>query len=122
MDLNTLLILVVIGVLAGLLSGFVGVGGGIIIVPALMWVLRYDQPQATGTSLAVLLLPVGILAVVNYYRAGHIDLRAAAIISAAFVVGGYFGSKLSLQLSPEVVRRVFGVVMIIAAMKMIFGR
>lgn len=122
LSLNSVLLLVLIGLLAGVLSGFVGVGGGIIIVPALVWGLGFTQHQATGTSLAVLLLPVGILAVINYYKAGHINLPAAGIISAAFVLGGYFGSKLSLQLSPETVRRIFGVVMIVAALKLIFGK
>ena len=122
MALSTLLILVVIGVLAGMLSGFVGVGGGIIIVPALMWALGFTQHTATGTSLGVLLLPVGILAVWNYHRAGNLDWRAAMIIGATFVVGAYFGSKLSLSLPPETVKKVFGGVMIIAALKLIFGK
>jgi len=122
MALSTLLILVVIGVVAGMLSGFVGVGGGIIIVPALMWTLGFTQHQATGTSLAILLLPVGILAVWNYHKAGNIDWQAALIISATFVVGAYFGSKLSLSLPPETVKKVFGGVMILAALKLIFGK
>lgn len=122
MALSTLLILVVIGVVAGMLSGFVGVGGGIIIVPALMWALGFTQHQATGTSLAILLLPVGILAVWNYHKAGNIDWQAALIISATFVVGAYFGSKLSLSLPPETVKKVFGGVMILAALKLIFGK
>ena len=122
MALSTLLILVVIGVVAGMLSGLVGVGGGIIIVPALMWALGVTQPQAPGTSLAILLLPVGILAVWNYHKAGSIDWQAALIISATFVVGAYFGSKLSLSLPPETVKKVFGGVMILAALKLIFGK
>jgi uncharacterized membrane protein YfcA len=122
MALSTLLILVVIGVVAGMLGGFVGVGGGIIIVPALMWALGFTQHQATGTSLAILLLPVGILAVWNYHKAGNIDWQAALIISATFVVGAYFGSKLSLSLPPETVKKVFGGVMILAALKLIFGK
>ena len=122
MAAGTIALLVLIGVAAGVLSGFVGVGGGLIIVPALMWSLGFTQHQATGTSLAVLLLPVGILAVMNYYRAGHIDLKYAAIISLAFVLGGYLGSKWSLALSPETVRKVFGVVMLVGALKLIFGK
>src|SRR5262245_7952158 len=122
MDLTTLLVLVLIGVAAGMLSGFVGVGGGIIIVPALMWLLGFTQHQATGTSLAVLLLPVGILAVWNFHKAGALDWRAALVISAAFVVGAYFGSKLSLSLPADTVKKVFGGVMIIAALKLIFSR
>ncbi|MFN8351005.1 MAG: sulfite exporter TauE/SafE family protein [Flavobacteriales bacterium] len=122
MEPTTVLALVLIGVAAGVLSGFVGVGGGIIIVPALMWALGFTQHQATGTSLAVLLLPVGILAVWNYHKAGNLDWRAAMIIAATFVVGAYFGSKLSLSLPPATVKKVFGGVMILAALKLIFGK
>jgi uncharacterized membrane protein YfcA len=122
MEPTTVLALVLIGVAAGVLSGFVGVGGGIIIVPALMWALGFTQHQATGTSLAVLLLPVGILAVWNYHKAGNLDWRAALIIGATFVVGAYFGSKLSLTLPPATVKKVFGGVMIVAALKLIFGK
>jgi len=122
MSLATIALLVLIGVAAGILSGFVGVGGGLIIVPALMWMLGYTQHEAQGTSLAVLLLPVGILAVMNYYRAGQIDLKAAGIISVAFVLGGYLGSKWSLALQPETVRKIFGVIMLIGALKLIFGK
>ncbi len=122
MDAQTLLVLVLIGVAAGVLSGFVGVGGGILIVPALMWGLGFTQHQAIGTSLGVLLLPVGILAVMNYHRSGNLDWWAALIIGATFVVGAYFGSKLSLTLPPATVKKVFGGVMIIAALKLIFGK
>ena len=122
MDAQTLLVLVLIGVAAGLLSGFVGVGGGILIVPALVWGLGFTQHQAIGTSLGVLLLPVGILAVMNYHRSGNLDWWAALVIGATFVVGAYFGSKLSLTLPPATVKKVFGGVMIIAALKLIFGK
>lgn len=122
MSMTTLLLLLLIGIAAGVLSGFVGVGGGIIIVPALMWMLGFTQQQATGTSLAVLLLPVGILAVMNFYKAGHIDIKAAVVISVAFVLGGWFGSKASLTLPADVVRKIFAGVMIIAALKLLFGK
>lgn len=119
MDSQTLLILIAIGVLAGILSGFVGVGGGIIIVPALMYVLGMSQFEAQGTSLFVLLLPVGILAVSNYYKSDQINWKFGLIISLAFVLGGYFGSKFALKLSPSVVRIVFGAIMAIVSIKMI---
>ena len=122
MTLTTIALLVLIGVAAGLLSGFVGVGGGLIIVPALMWLLSFSQHEAQGTSLAVLLLPVGILAVMNYYKAGQIDLKAAGVISVAFILGGYLGSKWSLVLPPETVRKIFGVIMLLGALKLIFGK
>ncbi|HOP43953.1 MAG: sulfite exporter TauE/SafE family protein [Flavobacteriales bacterium] len=122
MSLTTLLLLVIIGLLAGVLSGFVGVGGGLIIVPALVYIMGLSQHEAQGTSLGVLLLPVGILAVMNYYRSGQLDIRYALIIAAAFVAGGYFGSKWALVLPEVVVRRVFGFIMLIGALKLILSR
>ena len=119
MDSQTLLILIAIGVLAGILSGFVGVGGGVIIVPALIYVLGMSQFEAQGTSLFVLLLPVGILAVHNYYKTDQINWKYGMIISLAFVAGGYFGSKFALKMSPAVVRIIFGAVMAIVSIKMI---
>jgi len=124
MDLTpqTIAALLAVGLAAGILSGFVGVGGGIIMVPALVWLLSYSQHQAQGTSLAVLMLPVVFLAARNYYKAGQIDVQTVAIIAAAFVIGGYFGSKWALVLPSDSVRKVFGVVMLLASFKMIFGK
>ncbi|MDG1332416.1 MAG: sulfite exporter TauE/SafE family protein [Crocinitomicaceae bacterium] len=119
MDTQTLLILIAIGILAGVLSGFVGVGGGIIIVPALIYVLGMTQLQAQGTSLFILLLPVGILAVHNYYKSDQINWKFGIIVSLAFVVGGYFGSKFALKVNPSIVRIIFGVIMAIVSFKMI---
>lgn len=119
MDSQTLLILIAIGILAGVLSGFVGVGGGIIIVPALIYVLGMSQLQAQGTSLFILLLPVGILAVHNYYKSDHINWKFGIIVSLAFVLGGYFGSRFALKVNPSIVRIIFGVVMAIVSIKMI---
>jgi uncharacterized membrane protein YfcA len=119
MDSQTIFILISVGVLAGVLSGFVGVGGGVIIVPALIYVLGMSQFEAQGTSLFVLLLPVGILAVHNYYKTDQINWKYGIIISFAFVVGGYFGSKFALKMSPAVIRIIFGAVMAIVSFKMI---
>lgn len=116
------MILLVIGLMAGLLSGFVGVGGGIIIVPALVFFLGYTQLGAQGTSLAVLLAPVGIFAVMNYYKAGHINVNSAIVICLAFVVGAYFGSKLAIGISQQMVKRVFAIFMMVVAVKMLFGK
>ncbi|MDG1037189.1 MAG: sulfite exporter TauE/SafE family protein [Crocinitomicaceae bacterium] len=110
MSTQTVLILVSIGLLAGILSGFVGVGGGIIIVPALMYSLGMSQYGAQGTSLFVLLLPVGILAVNNYWKAGSINWKFGIIIAVTFVIGGYIGSKLSLKISPYIVKLIFGII------------
>ena len=93
MSISTLFLLILIGMSAGLLSGVVGVGGGIIIIPLLMLLIGLDQHQAQGTSLAVMLPPIGILAAINYHKAGFIDWKHAMIIATAFIVGGYFGSR-----------------------------
>ncbi|NVK63556.1 MAG: sulfite exporter TauE/SafE family protein [Flavobacteriales bacterium] len=119
MDTQTLLILIAIGTFAGVLSGFVGVGGGIIIVPALVYILGMSQHEAQGTSLFVLLLPVGILAVHNYYKSDQINWKFGLVISLAFVLGGYFGSRFALKISPAVVRIIFGIVMAVVSFKMI---
>lgn len=122
MDTQTIGLLVVVGLLAGVLSGFVGVGGGIIMVPALVMLLGYSQHQAQGTSLAVIMFPVVLLAVRNYYRAGFIDPKVVGVIALAFVAGGYFGSKGALSLPAETVKRIFGVVMLVVAIKLILGK
>ena len=118
MNTETILILIVIGLAAGTLSGLVGVGGGIIIVPALVFFLGFSQQAAQGTSLGLLLLPAGILAVINYYKQGFIDFKVVGIMCAAFVLGGWLGSKLALSLSQEVVKKIFAVVLFYTAFKM----
>lgn len=112
-------ILLVIGLCAGMLSGFVGVGGGIIIVPALVFFLGYTQHMAQGTSLAMMIPPIGILAVMNYYKSGNINIQAALILCITFVVGGYLGSKLSISLDQKLVKKIFAVIMMIAAVRML---
>ena len=120
--MNTLLILLVIGLAAGVLSGLVGVGGGIIIVPALVYFLGMNQHNAQGTSLAVLLLPAGIFAVMNYYKEGYVDIKSTLIIAASFLVGGFIGSKIAIGLDQSVIKKIFGVLLIVVAAKMIFGK
>lgn len=120
--MNTILILLCVGLAAGMLSGLVGVGGGIIIVPALVFFMGMTQHEAQGTSLAVLLLPVGILAVVAYYKAGYVDLKSTALMASTFVIGGYFGAKLAIHIDQQMVKKIFGIFLIIVAVKMIFGK
>lgn len=120
MEMQMILILVAVGICAGMLSGLVGVGGGIIIVPALVFFLAFSQKMAQGTSLGILLLPVGILGVIQYYKQGYIDMRVVAIISVAFLAGSYFGSKIALNLPQETVKKIFAVMMILIAVKMLF--
>jgi len=121
-DMQTIGLLIVVGILAGVISGFVGVGGGIIMVPAMVWLLGYSQHQAQGTSLAVIMFPVVFLAARNYYRAGMIDPKVVLVIALAFFVGGYFGSKWSLALPMATVQKIFGVLMLVASFKLIFGK
>lgn len=122
MSFSTIIILLLIGACAGILSGFVGVGGGMIIVPALVFFLGYSQHMAQGTSLVLMLPPIGILAVYNYHRTGNTNIKAALIIAAAFVIGAYLGSRFSLALDERTVKKIFGVVMILAAIKLLFGK
>lgn len=120
MDTQIVIILLLVGIAAGMLSGLVGVGGGIIIVPALVFFLGFSQKMAQGTSLGILLLPVGILAVVQYYKQGYIDWKVVLIISTAFLVGSYFGSKIALRLPQETIKKIFAVFMILIAIKLLF--
>ena len=112
-------LLIMVGLAAGILSGLVGVGGGIIIVPALVFFLGFTQLQAQGTSLGLLLLPVGIFAVINYYKAGHIDLKVVGIMSLAFVAGGFIGSKLALTINQEVVKKIFAILLFYTAFRLL---
>jgi uncharacterized protein len=116
----TVLGLLLIGVAAGSLSGLVGIGGGIVIVPALVLGLGFSQHTAQGTSLAVLALPVVGLGAFTYYRNGHMHIPTALIIAAGFVIGGLFGGKLANALPAETIRRVFGVLLLLLAVKMLF--
>ena len=114
-----ILLLILLGLAAGTLSGFVGVGGGIIIVPALVYILGMNQIQAQGISLAVLLMPVGFLGVWNYYQSGNIQFSVALLIALGFVFGSYFGSKLALQLPIYKIKFFFALVILIVAIDML---
>ena len=119
MDISTMLILALIGLLAGTLGGMVGLGGGLIIVPAMIYLMGADQKTAQGTSIAIMLPPIGLFAAINYYKAGYINVKYAAIIAVTFLVGGYFGSKLAIALPEAVVKKVFAGLMIVTAVKML---
>lgn len=120
MTLTTIILLILIGIAAGFLSGLVGIGGGVIIVPALVILLGFSQKLAQGTSLGILLLPVGILAVIQYYKQGYLNVNYVAIVSVAFVLGGFLGSKLALSLSDEKMKKIFAIIMLLIAIKMLF--
>ena len=120
MDTQTILIIILVGITAGMLSGLVGVGGGIVIVPALVYFIGFSQKTAQGTSLGLILLPVGILGVLQYYKQGHVDFKIVGILAIGFLAGSFFGSKIALSLPQETVKKIFAVCMIIIAVKMLF--
>jgi uncharacterized protein len=120
MNTQIILIVVLIGIAAGMLSGLVGIGGGLIIVPSLIYFLGMSQHTAQGTSLGLILLPVGILAVLAYHKQGHVDVKVVGLLAIGFIAGSYLGSKISLSLSQETVKKIFAVLMILIAIKMIF--
>ena len=125
MTATTIITLIIIGLLAGILSGLVGVGGGIIMVPFFVLVLGLTQHNAQGLSLAVMLPPVTFLAVYNYHTSGeggNIDWRVALIIAILFIIGGFLGSKLALQIDQRLLKKIFGVFMLLIAVKLIFSK
>ena len=122
MSLQTILSLVLIGILAGILSGLVGVGGGVIMVPLLVLLFGMSQHQAQGTSLTVLAVPVTAVAVYNYYNEGHINIKFALVIAVFFVAGSIIGSKFALGLDQKTLKKIFAVILLIIAGKMLWDK
>ena len=122
MNIVQFILIVVIGLSAGFLSGTFGIGGGIIIVPALVFLIGMSQTAAQGTSLTMMLAPIGFLAVINYYKAGYVNMKYALLLMVFFVVGSYFGSRLALQLSEKSLKQAFGVLLLLSSIKMIIGK
>ena len=117
------IILIAIGLAAGVLSGMVGVGGGIIIVPALVMLLGFTQKNAQGTTLAMLMVPVGIFAAMTYYRAGHMNIKAALFIGLGFLVGALIGAQYAVCLPEHTMTRIFGGLLLAVGMKfLIMGK
>lgn len=119
MTTEMVIIILIIGLCAGVLSGLVGVGGGLIVVPGLVFFVGFNQHQAQGTSLGLLLLPVGILAVMNYYNKGNVDIKVVAVMSVAFLLGGWLGSKLALRLPEDAVKKIFAIFLFYTAFKLL---
>src|SRR5271170_4759071 len=112
MNLFTILGLLLLGIVAGYFSGLVGIGGGVIIVPALVLLFGYTEHTAQGTTLALLIPPIGILAVLSYYQKGYVDIKTAAIICIGFFIGGFIGGKMAIGLSESVLKKVFAITLI----------
>lgn len=115
-------VLLMIGLIAGVFSGLMGIGGAIIMIPALIYFLQMDQQSAQGTSIAIMLPPVGLLAAYNYYKAGALNIKYAAIIAVAFFIGGYFGSRFATSLPQESLRKIFAFVLIAIAIRMLWTK
>jgi|SRR5450759_509230 uncharacterized protein len=122
MTTSMLLILIVIGIITGVMAGMLGIGGAIIMIPALVFFLGISQQTAQGTSLAVMLPPIGIIAAYNYYKAGHVNIKFAIVLALFFLVGSYFGSKLALSLPQPVLKKVFGILLLLVAAKMLLSK
>jgi len=122
MTISVFIILILIGLVAGVFSGLIGIGGAIIIIPSLIFLLGMHQYEAQGTSLAVMLPPIGLLAAYNYYKAGALNWKYALIIAMAFLIGGYFGSKLTLQIPQIILRKVLAVILVLIALKLFLSK
>ncbi len=122
MNIENFIILVIIGLLAGIFSGLIGIGGGVIIIPALVFFLGFSPHLAQGTSLAIMIPPIGLLAVYQYYKSGNINWTAAIIIAISFFIGGYFGAKYSLRIPQDIIKKVFAVFLVLFAIKLFFNK
>jgi uncharacterized membrane protein YfcA len=122
MTTTVLLSLIVIGIITGVAAGMLGIGGAIIMVPALVFIMGLTQHQAQGTSLAVMLPPIGIIAAYNYYKAGEVNLKFALILAAAFIIGSFFGSKLALNIPQHTLKKIFAILLLLVSLKMLFSK
>jgi uncharacterized protein len=113
---------IVIGCAAGALSGLIGIGGGVLLIPALIFILGFSQHMAEGTTLAAMVPPIGILAAYVYYQNGSVDIRAAAFIAVGFLAGGFFGAKLALQISSASLQKIFAFILILMGIKMLWPK
>lgn len=120
MNMIEILLLILLGVIAGILSGFLGIGGAVIVVPALIFIFGFSQHNAQGTSLGFLLAPIGIFAFLNYYKHGYVNVKYAIIIAAAFMLGAYFGSKIAINVSGDMLRKIFAAFIILIGIRMLF--
>jgi uncharacterized membrane protein YfcA len=121
MSTTLLLGLILLGLLSGFLSGLIGIGGAVIIIPALVFLFGFEQHLAQGTTIALMVLPIGLFAAINYYQKGMVDLKTALFISLGFIIGGYLGSLLALQISTLALKRILAGVLVLIAIKLLFS-
>ncbi len=117
-----IILYLLLGLVAGTFSGLIGIGGAIIIIPALVLLFGLSQHTAQGTTLALMIPPIGLLAAWTYYKSGFVDLKVAGLICLGFFVGGLVGARFATEISEQVLRRLFGVVLLLASLKMILSR
>jgi len=122
MDIYSFLMLLLIGLVAGILGGLLGLGGGIIMIPAMVFLLGFSQHQAIGTSLAVMLPPIGMFAAYNYYKAGDVNLLYALIIAVAFMAGSWLSSKFAVSIPENILKKIFSILLVLVAIKMFFSK
>ncbi len=115
-----IIILLILGLVAGIFSGIIGIGGGIIVIPSLVYFLSMSQQMAQGTTLAMMIPPIGLLAAYTYYKEGLIDFKVAAFLCVGFFIGGLFGAKLAVHLPSQMLKKIFAVVMFVLSIKMFF--
>lgn len=107
-----------IGLFAGTASGLLGIGGAILIIPLLVHGFGFDQKLAQGTTLMLMVPPIGLMAALEYYRKGFVDMKAAAVIAVFFFIGGFVGAKLAIKIDPQILRKIFAVFLMIVSIRM----
>ncbi len=116
-----IIIILLIGFAGGIAGGLLGIGGAVVMIPALVFILKFNQLTAQGTTLLAMIPPIGIFAALEYYKAGHAEIKTAAIIAAGFIIGAYIGSKAALNLNPQIVRKIFGIFLLYISFKLILN-
>ena len=122
MNIESILIIVAIGLVAGIVSGTMGVGGGVILIPGLVFFLGFSQKMAQGTSLALMAFPVFVVSAYNYWKEGYVDIKVALILLVTFILGSYFGSQWAVKLPGKLLRQIFGGFLFLLSIKLLFGK
>ncbi|MCX8472218.1 MAG: sulfite exporter TauE/SafE family protein [Sediminibacterium sp.] len=122
MTITQIILITIIGIVGGISAGLFGLGGGVIIIPFLVYVMGVDQLTAQGTTLAMMLPPIGLVAAYSYYKQGHVRIDYAIMLAIFFIIGSYFGAKLSFMISLSTLKKIFGIFIVLMGLKMIFSK